>query len=70
MVKINYMIIMLFLFSHCSIDTKTGLWKNKNVLDNQKKDTLINFSEDLTFNDFKENVIFYSKNSKYPIIGK
>jgi len=70
MVKINYMIILVFLFSHCSIDTKTGLWKNKNVLDNQKKDTLINFSEDLTFNDFKENVIFYSKNSKYPIIGK
>ena len=35
--KIYYMIIVLFIFSHCSIDTKSGLWENKNTIDNKKK---------------------------------
>ena len=68
--KIYYMIIMLFIFSHCSIDTKSGLWENKNTIDNKKKSSEINFNKELTFNEFKENVILYGKNSKYPIINK
>jgi len=68
--KIYYMIIMLFIFSHCSIDTKSGLWENKNTVDNKKKLSEINFNKELTFNEFKENVILYGKNSKYPIINK
>jgi hypothetical protein len=61
---------MLFIFSHCSIDTKSGLWENINTIDNKKKLSEMNFNKKLTFNEFKENVILYSKNSKYPIITK
>ncbi len=61
---------MLFIFSHCSIDTKSGLWENKNTIDNKKKSSEINFNKELTFDEFKENVILYGKNSKYPIITK
>jgi len=68
--KIYYIIIMLFIFSHCSIDTKSGLWENINTIDNKKKLSEMNFNKKLTFNEFKENVILYSKNSKYPIITK
>jgi len=68
--KIYYMIIMLFIFSHCSIDTKSGLWENKNTIDNKKKSSEINFNKELTFDEFKENVILYGENSKYPIITK
>mgnify|MGYP001139066299 CR=1 FL=1 len=68
--KIYYMIIMLFIFSHCSMDTKSGLWENKNTIDNKKKSSEINFNKELTFDEFKENVILYGKNSKYPIITK
>ena len=68
--KIYYMTIMLFIFSHCSIDTKSGLWENKNTIDNKKKSSEINFNKELTFDEFKENVILYGKNSKYPIITK
>jgi hypothetical protein len=64
------MIIMLFIFSHCSIDTKSGLWENKNTVDNKKKLSEMNFNKELTFNEFKENVILYGKNSEYPIINK
>ena len=68
--KIYYMIIVLFIFSHCSIDTKSGLWENKNTIDNKKKSSEMNFNKELTFDEFKENVILYGKNSKYPIITK
>ena len=61
---------MLFIFSHCSLDTKSGLWENKNTIDNKKKSSEINFNKELTFDEFKENVILYGKNSKYPIITK
>ena len=68
--KIYYMIIMLFIFSHCSIDTKSGLWENKDSIIDEKKLIEIDFNKKLTFNEFKENVILYGKNSKYPIITK
>ena len=68
--KIYYMIIMLFIFSHCSIDTKSGLWENKNTIDNKKKSYEIDINKELTFKEFKENVILYGKKSKFPIINK
>ena len=37
MAKFNFLIIIFFLFSHCSIDTKTGLWEDKNLINNDKK---------------------------------
>ena len=70
MAKINYLIIMLFIFSHCSIDTKSGLWENKDSIIDEKKIIEIDFNKKLTFNEFKENVILYGKKSKFPIINK
>ena len=61
---------MIFIFSHCSIDTKSGLWENKNTVDNKIKLSEMNFYKELTFNEFKENVILYGKMSKFPIINK
>jgi|TARA_Y100000294_G_scaffold172322_1_gene186873 hypothetical protein len=61
---------MLFIFSHCSIDTKSGLWENKNIMNNDKKLSEIDFNKKLTFFEFKENVILYSKKSKFPVITK
>ena len=61
---------MLFIFSHCSIDTKNGLWENKNIMNNDKKLSEIDFNKKLTFFEFKENVILYSKKSKFPVITK
>ena len=68
--KINYVIIMLFIFSHCSIDTKSGLWENKNIMNNDKKLSEIDFNKKLTFFEFKENVILYGKKSEFPVITK
>ena len=61
---------MLFIFSHCSIDTKSGLRENKNIINNDKKLSEIDFNKKLTFFEFKENVILYSKKSKFPVITK
>ncbi len=61
---------MLFIFSHCSLDTKSGLWENKNIMNNDKKLSEIDFNKKLTFFEFKENVILYSKKSKFPVITK
>jgi len=61
---------MLFIFSHCSIDTKSGLWENKDSINDKKKLNEIDFNKKLTFNEFKENVILYGKKSKFPIMNK
>ena len=61
---------MLFIFSHCSIDTKSGLWENKDSINDEKKLIEIDFNKKLTFNEFKENVILYGKKSKFPILNK
>ena len=61
---------MLFIFSHCSIDTKSGLWENKDSIIDERKLIEIDFNKKLTFNEFKENVILYGKKSKFPILNK
>ena len=49
--KLFYAIIILFIFSNCSFDNKTGVWKNENLTQN---------ANDNLFNDFKK--ISSSKN--------
>ena len=68
MLKINYLIVMIILLSHCSIDTKSGLWENKNSNDDIREITEINFDSDLSFEDFNKNVVLYGKKSNYPNI--
>ena len=57
---------MIILLSHCSIDTKSGLWENKNSYDDKREITEINFDSDLSFEDFNKNVVLYGKKSNYP----
>ena len=61
---------MLFIFSHCSIDNKSGLWKNKNKAAFDKKLSEINFKTDSSFNEFKKKEILYGKKSKFPSLSK
>ena len=67
MVKFRYLLIF-FILTHCSIDTKSGLWENKNYIKEEKNISEINFDKETTFNEFKKNVILYGKKSKYPKI--
>ncbi len=66
MLKINCLVIMIFILSHCSIDTKSGLWENKNSIKDDSKISKINFNKELSFDDFKKNVVLYGKKSNYP----
>ena len=61
----NLIIISIFI-TNCSIDTKTGIWDNKKEISTDKELSSLNFSEDLTFDEFKNNVIIYGKKSEYP----
>ena len=63
----NLIIISIFI-SNCSIDTKTGIWDNKKEISTDKELSSLNFSEDLTFDEFKNNIIIYGKKSEYPKI--
>ena len=66
MLKINYLIITILLLSHCSIDTKSGLWENINSVEDKRKIAEINFDSDISFEDFNKNVVLYGKKSNYP----
>tara|TARA_B100000427_G_C15439696_1_gene564584 strand:- start:436 stop:657 length:222 start_codon:yes stop_codon:yes gene_type:complete len=68
MQKVNYIVILFFVLTHCSIDTKTGLWENKNFILEEKAIIEINFDKELSFDEFKENVVLYGKKSNYPSI--
>ena len=59
---------MIFILSHCSVDTKSGLWENKNSKKDKRKMSELNFNKELSFDEFKENVVLYGKKSKYPNI--
>ena len=66
----NFFFIMLLFLTHCSIDTKSGIWENKNESFSEKKITNIKFNDDLTFEEFKKNVIKYGELSKIPILDE
>ncbi len=66
MVKLyNFILIFIFITS-CSIDTKTGIWDNKKDKLIDKELSSLSFDENLTFDEFKNNIIIYGKKSKYP----
>ena len=66
MAKFNCIILMIFVLTHCSVDTKSGLWENKNSIKDDSKISKINFNKELSFDDFKKNVVLYGKKSNYP----
>ena len=68
MAKFNFLILLIFILSHCSVDTKSGLWENKNSEKDVRKISELNFNKELSFDDFKKNVVLYGKKSNYPNI--
>ena len=66
MYKTIYLIIILSILSHCSIDNKSGFWKDKQNPNNKIELSAIDFDKKLTFEEFKENVVLFGKKSKYP----
>ena len=63
--QLNLMIILIFV-THCSIDTKTGIWENKKVISTDTELSSLRFDENLTFDEFKNNVIIYGKKTEFP----
>lgn len=66
MFKLLNLMIILILATHCSIDTKTAIWENKKEISTDKELSSLSFDENLTFDEFKNNVIIYGKKSEYP----
>ncbi len=66
MFKILQLMIILIFVTNCSIDTKTGFWENKKEISTDTGLSSLSFDEDLTFDEFKNNIIIYGKKSKYP----
>ena len=66
--KIIALFFLLVFISSCSLDTKSGIWNKKKII-NQK--TTLNFedlNQDLTFDEYKSIIIEYGKKSKFPEI--
>ena len=66
MFKLLKLMLILIFVTNCSIDTKTGIWNNKNDVLIDKDLSSLSFDENLTFDEFKNNVIIYGKKSEYP----
>ena len=66
MFKLLKLMIILIYFTSCSIDTKTGIWENKKEISTDTELSSLSFDENLTFDEFKNNVIIYGKKSEYP----
>tara|TARA_Y100001970_G_C14143737_1_gene808654 strand:+ start:395 stop:607 length:213 start_codon:yes stop_codon:yes gene_type:complete len=65
-IKVITLLILFLILSNCSVDTKTGVWENKNKPKNTKSLSNLEFGYDTTFNEFKENAVQYGKLSDYP----
>ena len=66
MYKIPYLIIIMIVVSNCSIDHKSGIWKDKRNPLSEKNFEDIEFKNEISFSQFKENVVLYGKKSKFP----
>ena len=66
MFKLLKLMIILIFVTNCSIDTKTGICENKKEISTDTELSSLSFDENLTFDEFKNNVIIYGKKSEYP----
>ena len=65
-----YFIIIFLLISGCSVDTKSGIWKNKLDNSSDKQISNLSFDENLSFEEFKKNLVLYSYRSNFPKLDK
>ena len=67
--KIIVMLLLLIFISACSLDTKSGIWNEKKVINQKSTLSLEDQNHDLTFDEYKLIIIEYGKKSKFPKIN-
>ena len=67
--KIIAMFLLLIFISACSLDTKSGIWNEKKVINQKSTSSLEDQNHDLTFDEYKLIIIEYGKKSKFPKIN-
>ena len=70
MIRLILALILLLFLTNCSVDTKSGFWKNKKDPKIIKKISDIRFDYEISFNQFKKNAIEYGKLSNFPKLDK
>ena len=66
--KIIALFFLLAFISSCSLDTKSGIWNEKKVINQKTTLNLEEVNHDLTFDEYKTIVIEYGKKSNFPEI--
>ena len=67
--KIIVAFLLLIFISACSLDTKSGIWNEKKVINQKSTLSLEDQNYDLTFDEYKLIIIEYGKKSKFPKIN-
>ena len=67
--KIIVMFLLLIFISACSLDTKSGIWNEKKVINQKSTLSLEDQNHDLTFDEYRLIIIEYGKKSKFPKIN-
>ena len=67
--KIIALFFLLVFISSCSLDTKSGIWNEKKIINQKTTLDLENLNQDLTFDEYKLIIIEYGKKSKFPEIN-
>ena len=65
MFKYIYIIFLIFLLSHCSLNHPVSMWNvEEDIMDNDI--SKLNFENKTSFDEFKKNVIKYGMISDFP----
>ena len=67
--KIIALFFLLVFITSCSLDTKSGIWNEKKIINEKTTLDLENLNQDLTFDEYKLIIIEYGKKSKFPKIN-
>ena len=65
MFKYIYIIFLIFSLSHCSLNHPVSMW-NIEEDDTDKDISKLNFENETSFEEFKQNIIKYGKVSDFP----
>ena len=70
MFRIVLTFIFLIFLVNCSVDNKSGIWKDKKQLKVTTNISNLDFGYDTTFKQFKDNVIQYGKLGNHQKLDK
>ena len=68
--KLYFFVLILFVTNACSLDTRSGIWDNKKIIDTKDEHVNISFDEIISFEEFKNKLKIYGQKSNYPNINK